>query len=116
MVFLICSLSVAVSVIQIELACPGYVTPNSNAALAFTGPAIAAAVEDINQLYSGIFNFKLTFITDPSITDCITMMKNGPYLVAKWYYTHRDSTVLVAVVAPGRLHLFIKKLKISNQF
>jgi hypothetical protein len=110
MVLLPPGLPVVMSVIQVEIACPGYVYPNSNAALAFTGPAIATAVEDISRIYSPIFNFTLTFITDPKITDCITMMKNGPYLVAQWYYTRLDPTVLAAVIAPGMpFFLFVKK-------
>ncbi|OQV20906.1 hypothetical protein BV898_04981 [Hypsibius exemplaris] len=44
--------------------CPGFFNPSSNAALAFHAPAFDAAISDLNRIYSGAFNFTLTYIID----------------------------------------------------
>ncbi|OQV23344.1 hypothetical protein BV898_02791 [Hypsibius exemplaris] len=92
------------SMIEVEIACPGFIPPASIAALSYIAPAFQAAVEDSNRIYEGIFNFTLTVIPGPAtIRDTFSSRDVSAYEVSNWYYTkraHPDSG-LTAVISPG---------------
>ena len=98
-------------VIEVEIVCPGVIAPRSgNAALAYHGPAFEAGVELVNKLYSGIFNFTLTFVMgdERAIGDNgSSLREESANVMAQWYYRrHRNPESLFAIITPGRIAAF----------
>lgn len=72
------------AVIQVELACPGFVDPEvSVSALAITGPGFEMAVEDVNSRYMGIFNFTLTYLFEGVVEDLTSLDDFGTSMVVE---------------------------------
>ncbi|OQV17290.1 hypothetical protein BV898_08688 [Hypsibius exemplaris] len=88
--------------IQVEIACPGFVDPRrSDGALGFSGPAFQAAVEEGNRKYAGLLNFSLTFLSEEdyyysrnrgniTASALANVRDSGVEMVAEWYYTKRQ--------------------------
>ncbi|OQV16103.1 hypothetical protein BV898_09739 [Hypsibius exemplaris] len=82
-------------VIHVEIGCPGVMDTSRGVvgALGFTAPAFNEAIEEVNRLYAGIFNFSITYLAQdeekPPNGEAVYMYQAGSDLVAKWYYTRR---------------------------
>ena len=97
----------AASPLQVELVCLGTVDKTSALSLVYYGPAIAAAVDDLNLLeFTGILNFSLAFVYGLYGDD--SSFDHADNRLARWYYQNHSSTAKVTViVTPGRRSNFL---------
>ncbi|OWA51345.1 hypothetical protein BV898_15831 [Hypsibius exemplaris] len=97
------------AVIQVEIACPGFIDPRAggNGALAYHGPAFEAAVRESNRLHADKFNFTLAYLSDDSkvVPPDIAFISMTPDLLAEWFYRKRQFAAdgVPVIISPGNL-------------
>lgn len=110
--------SSSLSVIPVEVACPGFVNLFNLVALGYLGPAFEAAITDVNHRYAGTFNFTLTYVTDPvHVRDPVALTEASVDLLAEWYYRRRlfPQTGVSAIITPGEIRKLVIFLNDSFQ-
>ena len=105
-----------VGVIEVEIACPGFVNLNGgNGALPYHVPAYEAAINDSNHLYAGVFRFSLALIIDNRSAGATMAANNAANLyyednavnlLARWYYARdRRMDSVTGIITPGNRFL-----------
>ncbi|OQV21986.1 hypothetical protein BV898_04196 [Hypsibius exemplaris] len=78
----------------------GYVYNDSGASLAYLGPGLDVAVEEVQRTYHGVINFRHTYLIDRNILDCTALADSTEYMLSKWWYGPRLIANFTAFVGP----------------
>ncbi|OQV12603.1 hypothetical protein BV898_13165 [Hypsibius exemplaris] len=85
----------------INIATPGSISLSSVTSLAFIAPAVESAVGDLQDKYSGIFNWTHSIIYNRSLTNYGDYGDSVDELAASWYYTRRVPADLTVFIFAG---------------
>ncbi|OQV21848.1 hypothetical protein BV898_04062 [Hypsibius exemplaris] len=85
--------------LSVEIVTLGYLYPNAGASLAYQGPALDYASEEMQRIYGGVLDVKHTNLVDVKILNCPTLMDNADVMLSKWYYGRRDLANVTALIS-----------------
>jgi hypothetical protein len=87
---------------SVEIVTLGYIYPNAGASLAYQGPALDVAIEELRKTYGQSMDIKHTLLVDPKIANCPSLAENAEHMLSKWYYQSRTMANATAIISTSK--------------
>lgn len=91
--------------LSVDIVTLGYIYPNAGASLAYQGPALDMAAEEINRTYETTMIVQHTLLVDRKILNCEMLGDNSDFMLAKWYYGRKKKANVTAFISTSKCHM-----------